>query len=107
MQIKAKLVVLLPALWAMFLMTPSLYAAGASPEVESLVRGFPSLDELETHLGLAAPPDGADPNPPVRAHVNSAGREGFIFPVSARWFTTPPPPSPFSAEAASSGEPGE
>jgi hypothetical protein len=107
MQMKTKLLALLLALLTVFLMTPPTFAAGASPEVESLVRGFPSLDELETHLGLAAPPDDAVPNPPARARSNSAGREGFIFPVSARWFTAPQPPSPFSTEAASSAEPGE
>ena len=107
MQISTKLLVLLLALLTVFLMAPQTFAAGASPEVESLVRGFPSLDELESHLGLAAPPEGAVPNPPVRARANSAGGEGSVLPVSLRWFTAPPPPSPFSAAAASSGDPGE
>jgi hypothetical protein len=107
MRIKTKLLVLLLALPTLFLMTPCIYGAGASPEVKSLVLGFPTLDELETHLGLAAPADGAVPNPPARARAYSTGTEGSIFPVSARWFTAPQPASPFSAAAASSTEPGE
>ncbi len=52
MQIEAKFFALLLALWTIFLMTLPAYAANASREVESLVLGFPSLDELEAHLGL-------------------------------------------------------
>jgi hypothetical protein len=106
MQIKAKLLVLLLALLTAILMTPPPYAAAASPEVESLVRGFPTLDELETHLGFETAREGAD-NPPPRVHANSEGAEGSIYPVSARWFAAPPAPNPFSAPAASNAEPGE
>jgi hypothetical protein len=107
MHIKAKLLVLLAMFWTIFLIAPPTFAAGASTDVESLVRGFPTLDELETHLGLAAPPDGAVPAPPVRARGTSAGTENFILPVSTRWFTAPQPPSPFSAASASSADPAE
>lgn len=93
MQIKATLVVLLLALLTASLMTPPTYAAGAPPEVENLVRGFPTLDELETHLGVETAGEGAD-NPPPKVHANSEGMEGSIYPVSARWFTAPQPPVP-------------
>jgi hypothetical protein len=107
MQIKAKLVVLLLALWTAFLMTPPTYAAAASPEVENLVRGFPTLDQLETHLGLETAQEGTE-NPPPRVHANSGGTGGSIYPVSARWFTAPHAPDPFSASApGSNAEPGE
>jgi hypothetical protein len=107
MQIKARLIALLLPLLTLSLMTLPTYAAGASPEVDRLVNGFPTLDDLETHLGFAAPPDGTDPNPPSRVHVNSEGTEGHIYPVSARWFTAPPAPDPFSGSAAPKGESGE
>jgi hypothetical protein len=108
MQITAKLFFLLLALLTAFLMAPPTCAAGASPEVESLVRGFPTLDELETHLGFAAPPENANPNHSSRVPANSEGAEGSIYPVSARWFTAPPAPDPFSAlSSAPNGEPGE
>jgi hypothetical protein len=107
MQIKAKLVVLLLALLTASLMAPPTYAADAPPEVENLVRGFPTLDELETHLSVETAGEGAD-NPPPRVHANSEGMEGSIYPVSAHWFTAPQPPNPFSASApASNAEPGE
>jgi|SRR5271157_1747675 len=107
MRIKAKLLVLLPAIWTAFLMTSSAYAAGGSPEVESLVRGFPTLDELESHLGFGMPLEDADANSPSRVHANSQGAEGSIYPVSMRWFTARPAPDPFSASAAPNAESGE
>jgi hypothetical protein len=107
MPIKAKLLVLFLALWTAFLMTSPAYAADGSPEVESLVHGFPTLDELESHLGFGTPPEGGDANPPARVHATSQGAGGSIYPVSARWFTAPPAPSPFSASAATTGESGE
>jgi len=106
MQIKAKLVVLLVALVTASLMTPPTSAAPASPEVDRLVNGFPTLDELETHMGFAAAPEGAD-NRPLSVHANSEGREGSIYPVSLRWYTAPPPPNPFSASAGSNAGSGE
>ena len=107
MQIKAKLFVPLLTLLTASLMRPPTYAAAASPEVETLVRGFPTLDELEIHLGLETVRESADPNPPSRVHADSEGMEDSISPVSARWFTAPQPPNPFSASAASNAEPGE
>jgi hypothetical protein len=107
MQIKAKLLVLLLTVGPAFLMTPPAQAAGASPEVEKLVRGFPTLDELESHLGLGTPPEDADARPPSRVHVNSQGTEGSIFPVSARWFTAPLPRDSFSAATAATADAGE
>jgi hypothetical protein len=95
------------ALWTIFLITLPAYAANASREVESLVLGFPSLDELEAHLGFETPPEGADSNPPSRVHANSERTEGSIYPVSMRWFTAPPAPNPFSASSAPNAEPGE
>lgn len=107
MPIKAKLLVLLLPFWIAFSVTSPAYAADGSPEVESLVRGFPTLDELESHLGLGTPPEGADPRPPSRVDANSHGAEGSIYPVSARWFTAPPAPSPFSASPAITAASGE
>jgi hypothetical protein len=88
-------------------MTSPAHAAGASPEVESLVRGFPSLDELESHLGFGAPPEEADAGPPSRVRANSRGAEGSIYPVSDRWFTARPAADPFSPSAATTADSGE
>lgn len=100
MRIKARLVLLLLSMFTLFLMTPPTRAAAASSEVESLVRGFPGLDELEIHLGSVGPPEDVDSHPPTRVHGNSQGTEGSIYPVSARWFTAPPATDPFSAPAS-------
>jgi len=108
MQIKAKLVVLLLAPLTTTLMTLPTYVAAASPQVENLVREFPTLDELETHLGVNTPSAGADRNLPSRVHANSEGTEGSIYPVSLHWFTAAQAPKPFGAPApAPNAEPGE
>ncbi|MFZ0964394.1 MAG: hypothetical protein WAO35_26305 [Terriglobia bacterium] len=108
MQTKATMVRLIVAVLATFLMTPQAYAAAASPEVESLVRGFPTLDELETHLGLEGSREGADPPQSARANMRSEGTQGYILPVSSRWFTAPLATDPLSASAlASKTEPEE
>jgi hypothetical protein len=108
MQIKAKLIALLLALFTACLMTPPTYAAAAPSGVDRLVQGFPALDELETHLGFENPPEYADANPPARVHANSESTEGTIYPVSARWFTAPQPAPPYDASAtARNADPGE
>jgi hypothetical protein len=108
MQIKARLVLLLLAIFPALLMTPPTYGAAAPSEVESLVRSFPSLDELEIHLGVGGPREDADPQPPVRVHANSEVAGGSIYPVSARWFTASPALDPLSTPAtAPNAESGE
>jgi hypothetical protein len=107
MPTKTKSLVLLLALLTASLLPPPTYAAGTSPEVEGLVRGFPTLDELETRLGLETPREGAEANPPPRVRANSEGTEGTVYPVSVRWFTAPPAPDPFNASEASTAQRGE
>jgi hypothetical protein len=106
MHIKVKLVVLFLALATVPLLGTPAFAQGAPPDVDSLVRGFPTLDQLETHLGVAAPPEDEGSRPPSTAPANTAG-EGSVFPVSARWFTAPPPPDPFTAATAAGVKPAE
>ena len=108
MQIKAIPWVLILTILRVSLVTPPIYAAAASPDLENLVLGFPTLDELETHMGYEAARDGVDPHLPPRAHASSEATEGSIYPVSARWFTASPAPNPFRASApAPPAEPGE
>jgi hypothetical protein len=108
MRIKAKLIALFLALLAVALISPPADAAIAPAEVDSLVNGFPTLDELETHLGLATASGGGEVNPPARVHADSGNTEGAIYPVSARWFTAPQSATRFSASATTpNAEPGE
>jgi len=107
MQITPKTVFLTLAISASILMTPPAVARGESSDVDNLVRGFPSLDELEDHLGLAAPPEPENPNPSPRDHANLTGAEGPIYPVSSRWFIAPLVANPFKASGAASAGPVE
>ena len=89
------------------LMMPPTFARAEPSQVDSLVRGFPTLDELETHLGIQAPSEGENPHPPSRVYVHSSGAEGSAIPVSARWFTAPPASDPFSSWVGPKTEPAQ
>ena len=87
-------------------MVPPIPARAASSQADTLVRGFPTLDELETHLGTKPPSAGENPNPPSGANSHSAD-VGYVFPVSARWFTASPVPDPFSTWVGPKTDPAE
>jgi hypothetical protein len=89
------------------LLAPASYVAATPAEVESLVRGFPTLDALEIHLGLATPGEGVDANPVPQARANSGGTGGSVYPVSLSWFTASPDPYPFTAPDASNPKTGD
>ena len=55
MNVKAKLAILILTLSVASSLRPPICTAAGSAEVESLVLGFPSLDELEAHLGFETP----------------------------------------------------
>ena len=107
MQTVAKPIVHFLTLSTAMLMMPPTFARGASSQVESLVRGFPTLDELETHLGIQTPSEGENSHQPSRVYVHSPGAEGSAIPVSARWFTAPPTSDPFSSWVGPKTEPAE
>jgi hypothetical protein len=77
------------------------------PEADTLVNGFPTLDELETHMGFASSPEGDDPHQPSRVNADSESTQGAIYPVSARWFTAAPPADPFNTTTAAKSDSGE
>jgi hypothetical protein len=79
------------------LMMPPIPAWAASSQVDSLVRGFPTLDELETHLGIKPPSVDENPSPASGTNSPSAGGGSYILPVSSRWFTATTASDPFSA----------
>ncbi|MGO8791141.1 MAG: hypothetical protein ACLQVL_27680 [Terriglobia bacterium] len=106
MRTHVKLVVLFLALATVPLLGTPAFAQDAPADVDSLVRGFPTLDQLEAHLGAATPVGDEGSRPPSTAHANTAG-QGSVFPVSARWFTAPPLPDPFAATTATSVKPAE
>jgi hypothetical protein len=87
-------------------MTPHTCKAGAITDVESLVSGFPTLDELEAHFGIKAPAEGADASPGPRVQADAERARGSIFPVSSRWYTASPPPYSFNMSAAPNVEAG-
>ncbi len=95
---QSKLFVLILALSAVTFMTPPAYAAGDS-EADRLVSGFPTLDELEKHLGGESLPT-AENARPSSFHESSGPSEGSVIPVSARWFTAPRTSDSFSPSAA-------
>jgi hypothetical protein len=108
MPAKAKLIALFLALLTTSLMAPRADAADAVPEMDRLVNGFPTLDELETHMGLASSPEGDEPHPRARARADSESTEGAIYPVSARWFTAAVPADPWNpALAATKSDSGD
>jgi len=100
MPIKGKLAVLLLMLMAAGLVVTSAGAAATSPDVDSLVRGFPTLDDLEAHLGLQpVGEDAENPQPKIRA--NQDGAQEAIHYVDARWFTAPLYANPLGGLAGS------
>ncbi|MGO8815372.1 MAG: hypothetical protein ACLQVG_12025 [Terriglobia bacterium] len=96
MRMMAKLAFLFLTVSMAVLMMPPTIARAASSQVDTLVQAFPTLDELEAHLGIPAASEGANSNPHSKANGPSAGG-GYILPVSSRWFTATTASDPFSA----------
>jgi hypothetical protein len=107
METKAKPALLILAILAAILMLPPAAVGSDSSEADSLVRGFPSLDELEAHLGLANSPARENPTPQSRGRTNPGGMEGSVLPVSARWFTAGPAADPYTAATSPNAAPVE
>ena len=71
MEIKAMRTALILMFLAGCKMMPVIYAADPAPDVESLVEGFPTLDELESRLGSQTSARDSIPAPESRANVHS------------------------------------
>jgi hypothetical protein len=108
MRIRVKLIVLFMVTWGILGITSPARPAVSLSDLEALVRGFPALDELEAHLGLATQGEGINSRTASKAPVNPEGSAVFTYPVSARWFTAPQTPGPFGASPSThEAEPGD
>ena len=96
MQIKRRAAEPILIILTMLLGMSQARAGGGAPELDRLVNGFPTLDELESRLGEPSSRAGLEPGPSPQVDAASQTAEGAVYPVSARWFTAPPAADPFS-----------
>ncbi len=89
MLMKTKVMVALLVLLGLFGTPPSAPAADGPADVARLVEAFPSLEELESHLGLQVERLADDPATPPAVRSTSKASQIHAYPVSARWFTGP------------------
>jgi len=107
MQIAPKSTALFLPLAVAVLMVPPCFAQVAPTEADRLVREFPTLDALESHLGSTTSPEGESPRPSATVNSQPARNGGAVVPVSARWFTEALAPDPFDPIAGTKPEPAE
>ncbi len=100
MRIRTHLSALLLALLIVCSMDSTTHAATVPSAVNTLVRQFPALDELESHLGIDTAAEAASSEPTTNARTDSPRPETLAYPVSERWFTAALPSNPFDGTTA-------
>ena len=100
MRIRTHLSAILLALLTVCLLVSTSHAATAPSAVDVLVRQFPGLDELESHLGIDPAAEAAASEPATNARADSPRPETWAYPVSERWFTAALPSNPFDTTTA-------